>query len=110
VTTWLEVLLREDLPPGRGVAVRVETGAIALFNIGGTVHAIDASCARCGSIIATGALRGAEVTCPGCGWRYDVRTGRSTQVSRLRLDSYAVKVSGSAIAVANCRPWREHKH
>ena len=57
----------DQLAPGRGVAVAVEGNAIAVFRVGGQTFAIDDACARCGSSLAGGTLRGATVACAGCG-------------------------------------------
>jgi len=63
---------------------------IALFNVGGTFHAIGNVCPHQHfSLLHTGELNGFVVTCPMHGWSYDVRTGVSTNASG-RVKSYEV--------------------
>ena len=56
--------------------VTVEDTGIALFNVAGAIFAVDDFCVRCGASLAAGKLKGTEVACSGCDWRYDVTTGR----------------------------------
>ena len=95
----------DQLAPGRGVAVAVEGNAIAVFRVGGQTFAIDDACARCGSSLASGTLRGATVACAGCGWEYDVRTGAVSGVPALRIDTFEVTVVDSVVMLAIEPAW-----
>ena len=46
-----------------------------VFNVEGTVYAIQDSCLHKGASLGTGQLDGKFVTCRAHGWRYDVTTG-----------------------------------
>ena len=86
---------------GRGVRLTIaEHCAVALFNVDGQLFAVDDCCARCGTSLAEGALSGAILSCRGCDWRYDVRTGRVNDLPALRLDTFEVKIVASRILVA----------
>ncbi len=90
------------LPPGASLAVRVGDQSIALFNVGGSVYAIDNICPHAGGPLTRGALsgsNGAIVTCPLHGWRFDVRTGRSPHVPGEQLRTFPVRVADGAIEV-----------
>ena len=95
----------DQLAPGRGVSVAVAGDAIALFRIDGRTFAIDDACARCGSSLAGGTLRGATVVCNGCGWEYDVRTGAVIGVPALRIDTFEVTVVDSVVMLAVEPAW-----
>jgi 3-phenylpropionate/trans-cinnamate dioxygenase ferredoxin subunit len=73
---------------------------IALFNVEGTVYAMDDSCLHAGSSLGVGALDGKIVKCRGHGWSYDVTTGCVLGVPGLGMSVYAVKVVDGRIMVA----------
>ena len=95
----------DQLASGRGVAFAVAGDAVALFRVGGQTLAIDDACARCGSSLASGTLRGATVACAGCGWEYDVRTGAVSGVPALRIDTFEVTVVDSVVMLAVEPAW-----
>jgi 3-phenylpropionate/trans-cinnamate dioxygenase ferredoxin component len=72
---WIEAARLDELPPGRGTRVVVAGRAVALFNVDGTVYAIDDACRHRQQSLGTSRLAGTIVTCQGHGMRYDVTTG-----------------------------------
>jgi nitrite reductase (NADH) small subunit/3-phenylpropionate/trans-cinnamate dioxygenase ferredoxin subunit len=64
-----------ELPPGAGRLVEVGGQRIALFNVGGTIHAVSDTCPHRGASLSEGALAGNNITCPWHGWTFDVTTG-----------------------------------
>jgi 3-phenylpropionate/trans-cinnamate dioxygenase ferredoxin component len=97
---YVEVAGLERPPPGGKCHVRVAGRSIALFNVEGTVYAIDDSCAHAGASLAAGRLEECWVTCPAHGMRFDVRTGRSKASAGFGVASYAVKVEAGKILLA----------
>jgi nitrite reductase/ring-hydroxylating ferredoxin subunit len=104
-TRLVRIARLDQFAPGRGVAVDVAGDAIALFRIDGQAFAIADACARCGSSIANGTLRGATVACVGCGWEYDLRTGAVSGVPALRIDTFEVTVVDSVVMLAVEPAW-----
>lgn len=98
---YVEVARTDEVPPGEGRVVSVNGHPVALFNVEGEFHAIDGTCTHKGGPLGEGALRGAEVTCPWHGARFDVTTGevRGPPAPRA-VRSYAVKVEGGRVLVA----------
>ena len=96
-----EVADASELPPGRSLLVRLGHSAIAIFNAAGKIVALDSACLHCGCDIASGMVAALEVTCPGCGWRYDLVSGCNIGVPKLRIDTFEVKRSGLKILIAN---------
>ena len=88
-----------DIPLPRGLTVRVNDQTRALFNVGGRIVAVDGACIRCASLLARGIVVGNEVTCDGCGWQYDVTTGRMPAIPKLRIDTFEVEVIGTRVMV-----------
>jgi nitrite reductase/ring-hydroxylating ferredoxin subunit len=89
-----------DIPAGQGKTVEVDGKRIALFNVGGTFHAIDDTCAHQGGPLGEGELDGAVVTCPWHAWMYDVTTGENTDDPDMSVARYEVRVQGTSILVA----------
>ena len=83
------------------MTVQLDDLTIALFNVRGRIFAIDAPCIRCSSLLSVGSVEGYEVVCAGCGWRYNVTTGRLPAVPKLRVDTFEVEVIGSRVMVRN---------
>jgi 3-phenylpropionate/trans-cinnamate dioxygenase ferredoxin component len=86
---------RSPLAPGARLLVETALGPIAVFEVDGTVRAIEDGCLRCGSSLATGKLDGAVVTCRVCGWRYDIASGCLVGLPALRVPTCKVRASRS---------------
>jgi len=95
-----KVAKTEDIPAGQASMVEVDGKEIALFNVGGSFHAVDNICTHVGGPLCEGEIEGNEVTCPWHGAMFDVTTGQvlgppaANSVSR-----YNVRVDGSDIEV-----------
>jgi 3-phenylpropionate/trans-cinnamate dioxygenase ferredoxin component len=89
----------KDLPPGTGASVDAGGRTLALFNVDGTLYALDNTCRHRGGPLGEGDLDGAIVTCPWHGWRYDVRTGALDGNTVVRVACYPVTVEGGAAYV-----------
>jgi len=64
-----------EVPPGTGRQVQVSGRAVAIYNVDGTMHAIDGTCTHRGGPLGEGELVGNVVTCPWHGACFDVITG-----------------------------------
>ena len=98
--SFIEVPARNRPEPGAATVVRVADASVALFNVNGHIFAISDFCVRCGASLAQGAITGQYVTCRKCGWRYDIFTGRLTELPALTTDQFEVQVVDSQILVA----------
>lgn len=96
---FIEVARVDQVPVGKGWPVTVDGKELALFNVGGTIYAMDDTCLHQGLSLAMGELDGPIVTCRGHGWRYDVRTGTVTHVPGYGVETYPVKIEGDKILV-----------
>ena len=97
---FIGVLREEDLPPGKGTVVTVADRDIALFNVDGSIYAMEDTCLHQGLSLGTSALDGKIVTCRGHGWRYDVTTGSTLHVPEYGVSTFPVKVVDGRIMVA----------
>ena len=64
-----------QVPPDRGLSVRVGDFELALFNIDGRFCALDGRCPHRGGPLGQGITENGHVFCPLHGWEFDVKTG-----------------------------------
>lgn len=89
-----------EVPLGRGKQVTVNGHKIALFNVGGTIHAIDDACPHRGASLAEGQMAGPEVVCPWHMARFDVTTGAHlSPPARSDVACFKVQVVGDEVQV-----------
>ncbi|RWA51215.1 (2Fe-2S)-binding protein [Cupriavidus sp. UYMSc13B] len=94
---YMDVCALDQVGPGASLAVRAGGKDIALFNVDGSVHAIENACLHAGAALAGGALCGRIVQCRAHGWRYDVITGALVVAPSLSVA--AVKVAQGRVLV-----------
>ena len=87
------------LPPGTALHVRLGDDAVAVCNVGGSLHAMDGICPHSGGPLGHGALEGHTLTCPFHAWEFDCVTGARDMDEDLKQATYPVKVEGGEIWV-----------
>lgn len=97
---FMKVASLSELAPGACKTVHVNGKAIALFNVGGTVFALDNTCLHMGGPLGDGILEGDVVTCPWHMWEYNVRTGEQVMNPAIKVVTYPVQVEDGDIKVA----------
>ncbi len=88
-----------DVPPGTGKAFPLGRLDVAVFNVGGSFHALENSCPHQGGPIADGYLEGPLITCPWHAWCFDVRSGKMTLGEFARIARHPVKLQDDGIYV-----------
>jgi nitrite reductase (NADH) small subunit len=96
---FLSAIAVADLPPGRAREVTLGGQVIALFNVGGTFHALPNRCPHRGGPLGQGFLEGAQVSCPWHNWTFDVTTGENVASADLKVPRYEVKVENGQVCV-----------
>ncbi len=97
---FVKVFSTADLAEGQGKVVEAGGKAIALFNVDGTIYALDNTCLHRGGPLGEGILEGGVVTCPWHMWEYDVRTGEKVGMPSIKVATYHVQVDGNDVKVA----------
>lgn len=98
---FVKVATRAELPAGAKKLVEVDGRPLAVFNVGGSFHAIDDVCTHDGGPLAEGELEGHEIRCPRHGARFDVRTGRALCFPAVEpVASHPVELRGEDLYVA----------
>jgi len=64
-----------DLPPGKSAFVEFAGEKVALFDVGGTVHALADTCTHRGGPLSECEVEETAVTCPWRGASFDLMTG-----------------------------------
>ena len=97
---FVEAARLDEVPVGAGRAVTIEGKPIALFNVGGQVHAIGDTCPHMGGSLGLGQLDGTIVTCNLHGMKIDVVSGCFAGTTGFAVVSYPVKIVAGKIMVA----------
>jgi len=97
---FAKVARTDDIPAGHATMVEVNGKEIAIFNVGGSFHAIDNTCTHVGGPLCEGELEGSEVTCPWHGAVFDVTTGQVLGPPAPQgVSRYNVRVDGPDVEV-----------
>ncbi|MCI4349801.1 MAG: non-heme iron oxygenase ferredoxin subunit [Thermoplasmata archaeon] len=92
----------DQAPPPPGTAIRVSVGgrAIAVFNLGSTLHAIDAACTHVRGPLERGRVEGTVVTCPLHGSQFDLQTGAVRRGPAAQaVKTYPVRIENGKLAL-----------
>ena len=96
---WHRVATVGDVPPGSARELTAGGRVIALFNVNGTLYALDGICPHAGGPLGEGTLEGSVVTCPWHGWQFDVTTGRHCLNQRMEHAKFPLKIEGNDVFV-----------
>lgn len=101
MTNYVTVGTSDELQPGDRMVVQVGRVWVAIFNIDGTLYAIQDVCTHDDGPLAEGELHGCEIECPRHGARFDLRDGRVTAPPALiPVPVYDVRIEAGNIQVS----------
>jgi chlorite dismutase len=99
---WTTVAAVADVPPGSSKVVYHRGRQVAVFNVGGTVYAIDNRCSHANGPLADGNVERATVTCPYHDSCFDLRTGEPSRgPANRRLPVYEVRITEGRIELGS---------
>ncbi|HET7057389.1 MAG TPA: Rieske 2Fe-2S domain-containing protein [Nitrospiraceae bacterium] len=96
---FVRVAAAEDVKPGQGIVAEANGKTLAVFNVDGTIHAINNTCCHREGPLGEGELDGNIVTCPWHGWRFNVTTGACMNNPSAQVEAYEVKIEGEDVKV-----------
>jgi nitrite reductase (NADH) small subunit len=96
---WIRIAAAAEIPAGAGGEFVAGERIVALFNVGGTFHALDGICPHQGGPLGKGALTGCIVTCPWHGFQFDVTTGQHQTSRSLVHPTIPVKLENGEVWV-----------
>lgn len=88
-----------DVPVGEGRVIEADGRTLAVFNVDGTLYALDNACPHRGGPLGDGDLDGRLVACPWHAWRWDVTSGANANNPAVRVPCFPVTVEAGAIFV-----------
>lgn len=96
----VKVAHTNQIQPGQSFLAKINGREIALFNIDGTIYAIDNACSHSRGPLTEGRLVNATVTCPWHGAQFDITTGQCLrEPATADVSSYTVHLNGEAVFV-----------
>jgi len=97
---WIDVCRQDELPAGKRRVIGTDIGDIAVFNLDGTLYAIEDVCTHDGGELASGCLEGDEIICPRHGARFCIRNGKAlTPPAYEDIECFPVSVEHGMIRV-----------
>ncbi len=89
----------EDVPEGGARAFEAAGRKVAVFRLGGALHAMDGVCPHRGGPLGEATVEGGIATCPWHGWRFEVRTGKCLNLPDGGQTCYPVREENGEIVV-----------
>ena len=97
-SSWVDAMAAADLPAGDVIGLEVAGRDIAIYTVGGDVHATDNGCTHGQARLCEGFLEGHEIECPLHQGRFDVRSGRPTyDPATVALRCYPVRIEAGRV-------------
>jgi 3-phenylpropionate/trans-cinnamate dioxygenase ferredoxin subunit len=101
MSNFIKVATVDEIPVGGSKLVEANYVRVALFNLEGTIYAIEDVCTHDGGPLVEGTVvNGCEVVCPRHGARFDIRTGAALSFPAFEAtNSYAVQIDGNDVLI-----------
>lgn len=101
MSEFIKVVTKDEIPLGGSKLVEVDFIRIALFNLEGTIYAIEDMCTHDGGPLVEGeVINGCEVMCPRHGARFDIRTGEALSFPAFEAtNTYEVQIEGNDVLI-----------
>jgi len=97
---FTKVATVQEIPVGQAKKVKIGDKDVAIFNVNGTIFAIDNSCPHRGGPLSEGEIEGADVICPWHGARFNLATGAHLCPPANRgVNAYKVQVVGDDVQI-----------
>ena len=99
---WVEVCPLDELPPGATKTVFLEGKMVGLFNVGGTLYALNNRCTHARGPLSEGIVdaEACTVVCPWHYGKFDIASGAAIDgVVNKPVETYAVEVRDGVIHV-----------
>ncbi len=101
VDCFTRICSDDEIAEGMVKTFKVEDKAIAVARYDGVVYAVDNICTHDGGELGTGDVIKGQIQCPRHGARFDLKTGKATQMPAvIGIGNYRVKIENGDILVA----------
>ena len=100
MSEWVDVIKHSVLAPSEHVLVDVEGVQVAVFNVNGSIYAIEDVCTHDGAEMASGQLDEDQLICPRHGARFCLKTGKAlTPPAYEPVECFSVRIGAEMIQV-----------
>jgi nitrite reductase (NADH) small subunit/3-phenylpropionate/trans-cinnamate dioxygenase ferredoxin subunit len=89
----------DEIEPGACRGLEIEGQTVALFNVAGTLYAVENTCLHAGGPLHEGSLEGTVVACPWHGWKFDLVEGTCDLNPTARLRLYPVRIRQGVVEI-----------
>ncbi len=98
---WVRITQMENIPLREGRAVQIAGHAIAIFNLGDRVLAVENKCPHRGGPLADGIVSGGSVVCPLHAWKIDLASGEvlNQPANASCVKTYSTRVENGLLLV-----------
>lgn len=97
---YVKVGSLSSLPPGTGISVRAGQHVVAVFNVRGTLHALDDACSHRFASLAMGKIEDDGVLCPLHHAKFNFKTGANmSPPAETPVPVFNVRANGDDIEV-----------
>jgi nitrite reductase/ring-hydroxylating ferredoxin subunit len=98
---FVTVAKTSDIPPGERLVVQLARNWVVIFNVDGSLYALEDQCSHEEYPLSDGILDGHEVECAQHGARFDITTGKNLSPPALiPVRAYDVRVEGDDVKIA----------
>lgn len=98
---WHRVASLDEVTPGNMKQVQIGIRLVALYNVGGKLHATDDICTHADACLTDGFLEGDVIECPLHQGRFHIPTGKALGAPvTVDVAIYPVKTEGNDILVS----------
>ena len=101
MSEFIIVAEANQVPPARGLSVRVGELELALFNLGGQFYALDGRCPHRGGPLGEGFTENGHVFCPLHGWEFDVKTGACINNPEKPVTCFPTRVTDGKVEICS---------
>ena len=104
MSDWFDVAAVEELAAGAHRVVDVDGAAVAVFNLGDGLHAIEDVCTHDGGTLTGGTVDADAIVCPRHGARFSIKTGEVLAPPAYEpIHTFPVRVHAGRIQVRDDR-------
>lgn len=87
----------KDFPEGRGKVVKYLGKEVAIFNVGGRLHAIQDTCPHQGASLGDSHVRLGHVVCHRHAWAFNLETGQEAEGRGYSATIYEIKLTDGEV-------------
>lgn len=98
---WFTVANTSNFKSGSRLSTQIGDKTVAVFNVDGTIYALEDYCPHAGALLSEGPIEGNTIVCPWHAAAFELETGDLIEGPCFRgVQRYDVKIQGGKIQIA----------